>query len=67
EYTLLGGEEYGVVMGVKPGGLNNLIKELEYFNIDYAVIGVAANTNPGVYVDNKEIQIKRYDQFKEWA
>lgn len=67
EYALLGGEEYGVVIGVKPDGLSNLIKELEYFNVDYATIGVVANTNPGVYVNNKEIQIKRYDQFKEWA
>lgn len=66
-YALLGGEEYGVVLGVKPGEVNNVTKELDYFNLDYAIIGVVTDANPGVYINGNVVQIKRYDQFKEWA
>ncbi|MEM0004674.1 MAG: thiamine-phosphate kinase [Desulfurococcaceae archaeon] len=67
EYALIGGEEYGVVIGIKPEGFKNVVKELEYFNVDYATIGVVASSEPGVYINDKKVSFKRYDQFKKWV
>mgnify|MGYP001772909475 CR=1 FL=1 len=67
EYSLIGGEEYGVVMGVKPEGVRSVIRDLEYFNVDYSIIGTVVNVAPGVYFKDARLVVKRYDQFKEWA
>lgn len=66
DYALNGGEEYGVVLGVKPQWAQSIVKELEYFNVPYAVVGEVLDTEPGVYFNGKKIGVKRYDQFKAW-
>lgn len=67
DYALIGGEEYGVVMGVKSQWLNNVIRELEYYEIPYSIIGRVIDAEPGLYYNEVKIHIKRYDQFKGWA
>lgn len=67
EYALVGGEEYGTVLGVKPEWLQVISKELEYFSIPYAVVGEVITAEPGLYFNGKKIDVKRYDQFKAWA
>ncbi|MEM4717419.1 MAG: thiamine-phosphate kinase [Desulfurococcaceae archaeon] len=66
DYTLIGGEEYGVVIVVKPKGLDNIVKELEHFKIDFEIIGRVIDTLPGVFHKGERLSIKRYDQFKKW-
>lgn len=67
DYTLIGGEEYGVVIGVKPEWLSSFVKELEHFNIEYEIIGRVVGTLPGVFYKGEKLQTKRYDQFKKWC
>ncbi len=65
EYALQGGEEYGVVMGVKPEYLDLVKKDLEYFNIPYEIIGRAISQR-GVFFRDTKLNVYRYDQFKGW-
>ncbi|MCC6052896.1 MAG: thiamine-phosphate kinase [Desulfurococcaceae archaeon] len=66
EYSLQGGEEYGVVLGVKSEYLNLVQRDLEYFNIPYGVIGRSVS-QPGLYYRDRELKVYRYDQFKGWC
>jgi len=68
EYALLGGEEYGVVFGVKPEWLRTVLRDLEHFNVPFTVIGEAVEAGePGLYVNGRRFRAARYDQFREWA
>ena len=67
DYALLGGEEYGVVMGVKREHAKEVTRELEYYNIEYAVVGEVIDVEPGVYYEGEKLAIKRYDQFGGWT
>jgi len=66
DYSLNGGEEYGVVLGVRQDLLNHVVRELEYYEVDYSIIGNAVEAEPGVYFNGKKLNIGRYDQFKGW-
>ncbi len=66
EYSLHGGEEYGIVLGVKPEYKNLVQKDLEYFNIPYRIIGRAI-AKQGLYFHEKELPVYRYDQFRGWS
>ncbi|MEM0325973.1 MAG: thiamine-phosphate kinase [Desulfurococcaceae archaeon] len=65
-YALDGGEEYGVVLGVKRDSVQAVVNELEYFEIPYSVIGEAVETTPGIYFNGKALNVVRYDQFHGW-
>lgn len=67
DYALSGGEEYGAVIGVKKEWVNHLVKELEYFNIPYVIVGEAVDSPPGVYFAGEKLEITRYDQFHGWG
>lgn len=67
DYALSGGEEYGAVLGVKKEWLNNIVNELEYFDIPYAIVGEAVDLPPGIYFGGERLEVKRYDQFHGWG
>lgn len=67
EYTLIGGEEYGVVLGIRPQFIEVIGKDLDHFNIPYVIIGRVVETEPGLYFKGERIFTKRYDQFKGWT
>ena len=67
KYALVGGEEYGAVLGVKQGWFKAIASELEYFNIPFAVVGEVSSSPPGLYFNGEKIPVKRYDQFKAWT
>lgn len=67
EYVLIGGEEYGVAIGVKAHWVNVLEKDLNYFGIPHAVVGRVIGGEPGLYFGEEKIMVKRYDQFKGWS
>jgi len=66
EYSLQGGEEYGVVLGVKPEYLNLIQRDLDYFNIPYKIIGRSIS-QLGLFYHGRELEVYRYDQFKGWC
>ena len=67
EYALAGGEEYGVVMGVKPDFVKAITSELDYFEVPYAVVGKAISGQPGIYYQGQALPVTRYDQFRGWS
>ncbi|MEM1732370.1 MAG: thiamine-phosphate kinase [Desulfurococcaceae archaeon] len=67
EYVLVGGEEYGVVMGIREKWLEKVTRDLDYFKVPYSIIGKVKEAPPGVYINGVRFKIKRYDQFRGWA
>jgi len=67
EYCLNGGEEYGVVMGVREEHVNEVVNELEYYGIEYSIVGRVVDVEPGIYFNGEKLAILRYDQFKGWS
>lgn len=67
EYALTGGEEYGVVLGVKEEWISRVVSELEYYRIPYSIVGRAVSSPPGVYFRGKKLEVYRYDQFRKWV
>ncbi len=67
EYCLNGGEEYGVVMGVREEHVNEVVSELEYYGIEYSIVGRVVDIEPGIYFNGEKLAILRYDQFKGWS
>jgi len=65
EYSTQGGEEYGVVIGVKSEYLRLVEKDLEYFNIPYRVVG-RVTSQQGLFFRGKELSVYRYDQLRGW-
>ncbi|MFZ8790903.1 MAG: thiamine-phosphate kinase [Thermosphaera aggregans] len=65
--AMSGGEEYGVVLGIRPEGLNNVVKDLEYYNIPFRVVGRVVDGGPGVFYGDKPLEFASWDQFKGWG
>ncbi|MEM4481761.1 MAG: thiamine-phosphate kinase [Desulfurococcaceae archaeon] len=66
DYTLIGGEEYGVVMGASQQGLKGVVRELEYYDVPYSIIGEVVEAQSGMYFNNERVVAGRYDQFSGW-
>ncbi len=70
EAVLNGGEEYGAVFYVDPGGLKHFTSQLEEAGITYSIVGEALQDKPGLRIgDYKpgELTIYRWDQFRTWT
>lgn len=66
KYSLIGGEEYGVVLGVKEENLNEILKELQYYGIEASVIGRVKDGGPGLVYAGRKLDVVRFDQFAKW-
>lgn len=66
-FSLVGGEEYGLVMSVSQEGLRHVLRELELYDEPYSLIGVAEPGEPGVYFKGVRINVRRWDQFRGWS
>lgn len=67
EYTLVGGEEYGVVMGVNRQELQSVVREIEYYEVPYSIVGEVMEAPSGIYFGGEKISVGRYDQFSGWG
>lgn len=67
KYSLVGGEEYGLVISVPQEGLRHVLRELELYDEPYSLIGVAEAGEPGIYFKGEKIDVKRWDQFRGWS
>lgn len=65
-YSLIGGEEYGVVLGVKKNDVSSVLKELQFYDIEATVVGRVRAGTPGLVYTGREIIVKRFDQFLKW-
>uniref|UniRef100_A0A7C2FDZ3 Thiamine-monophosphate kinase n=1 Tax=Thermosphaera aggregans TaxID=54254 RepID=A0A7C2FDZ3_9CREN len=64
--AMSGGEEYGAVLGVRPEGLSSVLKDLEYYQIPYRLVGRVVDGEPGVFYGDKPLTFASWDQFKGW-
>ncbi len=65
--AMSGGEEYGAVIGVRPEGLSNVLRDLEYYQIPYRLVGRVVEGEPGVFYEDTPLTFASWDQFKGWS
>ena len=67
EYILNGGEEYGAVICVDKGQVDEIIDFFKKFNIPHREIGIILDTYPKVTIrDIGKVKLMRWDQFGGW-
>ncbi len=68
DLALNGGEEYGGVFYVDPGGVEQFTQQLSEAGIPYRIVGEAVEGEPGLVIeDYPDARIKRWDQFMKWT
>ncbi len=65
-----GGEEYGVVLVVDSNRVDDLVKDLELYDIPYSIIGKVSREKhepPYIIAWHKPLEIYRWDQLSGWT